>query len=107
MDDETAIAFASHEFVGRHPQETLPEWLARCTTVSIGKDAQRRLLVCFCVTPLSTNSSVGYFTVAIDPNTAETTVLLDCDLSEFVGETLQGFVPLTGYPWATPPVASK
>jgi hypothetical protein len=91
MDGETAMAFAGEEFEKRHPRETWPEWIRRCTVVSYSKDKQGRFVVSLCVTPKATNDAVAYFEVTVDSETAETTVLIDKDLSSFVGEELQGF----------------
>ncbi|MGV3607914.1 MAG: hypothetical protein ACO1RA_16020 [Planctomycetaceae bacterium] len=91
MDGETAMAFAGHRFQECHPQQTCPEWLGRCTTIGYSKDEHGRFVVSFALTPKATNDAVSYFKVAVDPITAETTVLKDVDLSEFVGKDLQGF----------------
>ena len=107
MDDETALAFAGDCFQQIHPQSSCPEWLERCTSIGYSYDTERRFVVSFCVTPIITNDAVCYFKVSVDPHTAQTTVLLDRDLTEFVGETLQGFVPFAGHPWAPPPVVHQ
>ncbi|EAQ79176.1 hypothetical protein [Blastopirellula marina] len=90
MDGETAMAFAGHDFEQRHPKQSCPDWLGRCTTIGYSKDQAGRFVVSFAVTPKATNDAVSYFKVAIDSVTAETEVLLDRDLADFSGEDLQG-----------------
>jgi len=90
MDDKTAIAFAGHEFLKLHPQETCPEWLFRCSVISHHRDQQGLYIVSFSVTPIATGNAVTFFRVAVDPSTAETSVLVDQDPGSFVGKELQG-----------------
>lgn len=99
MDGETAIAFAGHQFEQLHPRSTCPEWLGRCSTVCYTKDKSHRFIVSFAVTPKVTNDAVAYFRALVDPATAEVTVLIDRNLDDFIGESLQGFLPLHGSPW--------
>lgn len=101
MDGETAMAFAGHCFQQLHPKSSCPEWLGRCTTISYRKDESSNYIVSFALTPKATNDAVSYFTVIVDPHTAATTVLVDRDLADFVGEELHGFVPPRGSPWAS------
>lgn len=91
MDGETAMAFAGHEFERRHPKQECPEWLGRCTTIGYHKDKAGRFVVSFAFTPRGTNDAVSYFRVAVDAVTSQTQVLLDKDLSGFLGEELQGY----------------
>ena len=91
MDDRTAIAFATEEFLKLHPSETCPEWLFRCSVICHTRDQKGRYIVSLSVTPIATNDAVTYFEVAVDSLTAETEVLIDMGYSSFVGEELQGF----------------
>lgn len=91
MDGETAMAFAGHAFSQRHPRNTCPEWLARCTSIGYSKDDSGRFVVSFCVTPKATNDAVVFFEVAVDRLTAATEILVDRPVTEFSGEQLQGF----------------
>jgi len=100
MDGETAMAFAGHCFQQLHPKTTCPEWLGRCTTVSYTKDDKQRYIVSFALTPNATKDAVSYFRVLVDPNTGETSVLLDRTLVYFMGPELQGFDPPARSPWS-------
>jgi hypothetical protein len=91
MDGETAMAFAGDAFELKHPRQTWPEWLTRCTVPGYSKDKDGRFVVSLAVTPKATNSAFVYFKVVVDPVTAETTILVDADLSTLIGEELQGF----------------
>ena len=91
MDDKTAMAFAGYEFEQRHPKQSWPEWLVRCSTIGYNKDETGRFIMRFSITPLATNDAIPYFIVAIDSVTAEAEVLLDRDISDFSGEDLQGY----------------
>lgn len=100
MDLETARAFAIEEFEKRHPPSTWPEWLSRCTVDSCGlRDGDSRPRVTLTVTPKATRQPVTFFEVAVNPQTALVTVLIDIDPSKFVGEALQGFHASIENPW--------
>lgn len=51
MDSETAVALATGEFEKRHPRETWPEWLSRCTVLSGTHDEAGRWVVSLTATP--------------------------------------------------------
>lgn len=91
MDDQTALAFAGECFNKLHPRNTWPDWVLPCTVFSHHRDAERRYVVHFSVTPIATRDGVAYFEVAVNPRTGETEVLRNDDLSQFVGEELEGF----------------
>ncbi len=89
MDYRTAIAFAIDRFVALHPEQ--PDWLSRCTTIGHRKDSSGRFIVILTITPIATNRAFSYFSAAVNPETAETTVLVDLDPGTLVGEEYQGF----------------
>ena len=88
MDFDTAMAFAGEAFESRHPRETWPEWLRRCTVVGCTKDGNGRIVVSMSVTPKATKEPVSYFEAAVDQYSAETTVLRDDDFSKFKADDL-------------------
>ena len=91
MDDLTATAFAFEEFERRHPKESWPPWLLRCTVPGVAYDRDDRAIVSLAVTPKATNRGITFFEAVVDPRTAEVEVLIDDDPVALTGKELRGF----------------
>lgn len=90
MNEETAMGFAFEEFARLHPKENRPDWINRCTVVNWTKDTKGQFIISLSVTLKKTNRVVTWYEAVVNPETAETLVLID-DFSKYSGEELKGF----------------
>jgi hypothetical protein len=91
MDDKIAKAFAGKRFEQLHPRSTWPEWMRRCMVSYWSRDKQGKFLVGMTLTPKSTGDAFSFFQTTVDPDTGDTTVLIDLDLATLNGSDYVGF----------------